>query len=396
MGVRVLLANSHSTNTGDAAIVAAMLDDLEGLGIEAITVHCSDPSWSLRLVGNRKAAFRKYLVEPFEASPGPMQCARLAPLLCLNIFSAFIYRVSGKKIFLCPDDYRKSLADLFDSDIIISVGGGFLHPEYGFFRPYYDFLLARILGKRTVIYAQSMGPFSGFWVRTISKLLLGSVDLIMLRDAKSMEHLEDLGVSSHLTADAAFGLRMREGKDSRMVVMCPRRWTYSARDSGPKYLGMLAMLGRRLSEEGARIVVIPTTPEDIAFHETLKPLMPQAEFVAEVQSPEQMSERLASSGFVISSRMHPIVLGSLCGTPFFALGWEYKAKELADTLCGPGFSESAELADGKTIDTIIKAWRQRKALRKRVGERTALVQKKAGENARLLAEHLEKWDAGTQ
>ncbi|HDQ15507.1 MAG TPA: polysaccharide pyruvyl transferase family protein [Bacteroidetes bacterium] len=73
------------------------------------------------------------------------------------------------------------------------------------FSQYARFILARILRKKFVIYAVSVGPFQSNLARYLAKQIYNKSTLVLLREPVSAQYLSDLGVKEWpITADHAF------------------------------------------------------------------------------------------------------------------------------------------------------------------------------------------------
>jgi polysaccharide pyruvyl transferase WcaK-like protein len=120
--------------------------------------------------------------------------------------------------------------------------------------------------------------------------------------------------------------------------------------------------------------------------------MPQGiEYVDALLPPVQVAKMLSQADFLVSSRMHPIVLGSRSSTPFFAVGWEYKVERMAEALSGSScFADATSLDDG-TVGTVMEAFAGRKRLGRTVGKNAARMRRLAAMNRLLLARKLEEW-----
>lgn len=400
---RILLTNSHSANAGDAAIILSMLDHIRFISHSCeIVAQCSHPDVSRRLAFREGVEYHGYPAPFFEASGGAPSAARLAygGLVFLNnMLSAAAYRLLGAKLFLINAPYREPLEDFFRSDIVISVGGGFISADYGFIRPYADIAMAKILGKRVVIYSQSIGPFCGPLNEAISRFVLGMADLIMVRESRSARNLEAIGIRRvHVTADAAFSYPEMPPRAERgnTVVICPREWTYSNRIHSERYISLIGELSSGIINElGMEVLLLPTTPDDVAFYSRLAPSLPAGvRFVSEVHHPSKIAELLSSSAFLVSSRMHPIVLGSLSSTPFFALGWEYKLRELCSDFSVEDMCLMAGEADGSAVARVLSAIRSSEGVRKRISESFPEVRRRSTMNRDLLKKSIAEWGYG--
>lgn len=186
-----------------------------------------------------------------------------------NLFSAAAFRLSGARVFILNGRFRAPLSMLFDSDVVIHPGGDFISPNYFFMTTFGEILMAKILGKRTVILAQSMGPFEGLLNRAIAAPFLRMADLIIVREGKTALELERMGVTrAHLTADLAFAFpgKIEYAARGERVVICPKNIPRNRE----RYALGIRRLAKRIKEEfGFKIVLLPTDLHDVDFQSEL-------------------------------------------------------------------------------------------------------------------------------
>ena len=167
-------------NTGDEAVLAGMLATLRRLRIEAeVTVLSADPDRTVR------------------EHPGvrSVQRYRLAELV----------KVMRR------------------ADLVISGGGSLFQDVTSAISPhYYLFVLrlARLLRRRTMIYAQGVGPLVRDGVRRAVARAMNRTDLITVRDPDSKSLLEEIGVTKpiHLSADPSFVLEPDVREADRLLA----------------------------------------------------------------------------------------------------------------------------------------------------------------------------------
>jgi colanic acid/amylovoran biosynthesis protein len=380
---KILVVNSFSENIGDLAILQTMVEQISPLASE-ITVHCSDPEKSSSLCN---AKCRSWALPVYKSYPSYSFSERIEGLR--TMYRLFISMLMKKNMTKTPhaDDFLRS-------DVVISAGGGFISSDYGYARPYFEMLLAKLAGKKVVIYAQSIGPFRGIIDRTISSFMLRMADLITLREGRSKKLLHELGVKKvYVTADSSFAFPPPpKTKRRKEIIICPRKWTKTYSGSEENYLEFLNGLAKALLQRGWKVTVLPTAQEDLGFHALLD--MPQdVEFVNQVLSPELTARIISRSEFLVSSRMHPVILGSLTGTPFFAMGWEFKLSELSASL-GAG-SVPANKLDQKARNFILHQIDQREKIADDVECNVLAQRKKAMANPEILAAYLSVWGMGS-
>jgi polysaccharide pyruvyl transferase WcaK-like protein len=261
-------------------------------------------------------------------------------------------------------------------------------------RQHTEFLLAKLAGKKLVIYGQSAGPFKGLFSRLFLKLIYNQADLIIVRDDESKNQLEKLGINNvQVTADPVFAFpKPEKPKREKRIVLVPRIWTKEHRKCKEKYIAFLVGLSNELLDNGRKVVVLPAASEDLEFHKKLRIMMPkQVSFIEKVHSPREIANYLAESEFLISSRMHPIILGSLSGTPFFAIGWEYKLNEISKML--GAYSVKANMLDGTARIRILKAIEDSEEIGARIKRNTEELSLISNNTPDILQKSIENWKA---
>ena len=220
-------------NTGDEAVLDGMLASLRLAGVDArVTVLSADPARTIA------------------AHPGVMSIHRYKPAQVLRGLAA--------------------------SDLVIS-GGGSLMQDVSSAKSVYYYLavirLAQMLGRRTMVFAQGIGPLTRSSARTWVARVLNKTSAITVRDLDSAQLLESIGVKRpvDLVADPAFlvepdleaadrilasnGLAGKE-----LIGVALRPWAGSE-----DWLQEAARtIGRVCDELGARAVVIPMQPDQDA------------------------------------------------------------------------------------------------------------------------------------
>jgi polysaccharide pyruvyl transferase WcaK-like protein len=315
-------------------------------------------------------------------------------ILLSNFVSVIAHRLLKARIFTINKRFAGALSSYFDCDVVISPGGDFISPNYFFVTTFSEFLMAKILGKKLVIIGQTMGPFKGLLNGRLAALVLNLADLIIVREHATARQLEGIGVRGHrVTTDLAFAFpeNVKRGKgDKRRVIICPKKiGGPSKRALYAEQLGKLA--GRIIEEFGSEVVFLPTDLHDVDFQREISSKIDgKVKHIEEVHPPGRIAEIISDADFIVSSRMHAIILGSLSSTPFFAVGDSFKFSEILDSLC-EGCAMGIEELDDKGIERIIERIREREKLRGMIADRMAHVGERARESSSILGEKLREW-----
>jgi polysaccharide pyruvyl transferase WcaK-like protein len=254
-------------------------------------------------------------------------------------------------------------------------------------------MMAKILGKRIVICAQTIGPFTGLMHGRLAAAVLNLADLIIVREKKTAALLEEIGVKKfHVTADIVFTFPApKKSPRKKRILICAERLD-SLRQRKP-YAEYLGRLGKRIVDEfGCEVLCMPANRADVDFQkEIITGLDGKISAIGEVQAPGKVAELASESEFLISSRMHPIILGTLSATPFFAIGDSFKFEEVLGVFC-KGCTLKINELDDKSIETILERIREREKLGKMIAAKLPDAREKALENGSILRRSFKEWN----
>ena len=220
---------------------------------------------------------------------------------------------------------RMSLAlarTLQQSDGLLSGGGGLLQNKTsGKSLAYYLGLLylAQSLRKPTWILGQSLGPLSPGGMRLAAPALKRS-RAVVVRDQESLKLARRMGVAPNrlrLGADAALLLEPPHvSRDERLVVLVPRaRVPLEANRR-------MREVAERLQALGYELLVLGFQPN---FDEPALELFNG--FNREISGdPRRVLYLITQAGYVLSLRLHGLILAAVAGTPFAGGSYDPKVK----------------------------------------------------------------------
>lgn len=233
---------------------------------------------------------------------------------------------------------RKALKE---SDGLISGGGSLLQDETGMKSiSYYSGVMkmAQMLKKPVFIYAQGMGPVKSPLNRKIMKNVLQASQLITVRDRKSKNLLEEIGVSKsiQLVPDPVMGLdsssfdsgmeNMAEA-GQRVISVSIRKWTDNL-----SYLKKVAAGLDGLAAKGHKILMVPMHGKhDHDTSSKVVGLMKQEADIFPYDSTiEQKMAAVKESDVLLGMRLHALIFASVGNTPFVALSYDPKIDSFAE------------------------------------------------------------------
>ncbi|MBN3032683.1 MAG: polysaccharide pyruvyl transferase family protein [Candidatus Saganbacteria bacterium] len=256
------------------------------------------------------------------------------------------------------------LRELLACDVLIS-GGGSLFQDATSARSlwYYAAVvrLAKLLGRKVMIFAQGVGPLRGAFNRRLAGGVLNGTDLITLRDKESLHELRRLNVTrppAFVTADPAFLL----------PVPAP---------SGPPRPRVGVALRRPLPIAG--------TLERLKNKYGLEPVT--LEFQPAAAAPAEMLGEIAGLTCLIGMRLHALIFAALAGVPLVGIAYDPKVRSFMADLGQPCL-ELDELARlDETLDRVLAG---RERVRAELAARRPELVRLARQNFELFFDYFGK------
>jgi len=211
----------------------------------------------------------------------------------------------------------RGLPALVHHDALLSGGGGLLQDKTSArsLRYYLGVVaLAKRLGKRVVVYGQSVGPLSPDGRRAVARTLSGVP--VAVRDGASQRLLAELGVAAALVADTALLLPkpLQKPIEDAPALLIPR-------GGYPEVTAALARLAVALHAEGVALAGLALHPgEDAGALAELPPVVARLH----ASTPRAALELIAASRYVVSARLHGLILAARAGRPFSGVAYDPK------------------------------------------------------------------------
>jgi polysaccharide pyruvyl transferase WcaK-like protein len=257
-------------------------------------------------------------------------------------------------------DFRhvlRSVALCRGATALIVSGGGQIDEYWGgaWGHPYTLLkwaLISRLTGSDYVILGVGTGTVSSSVSRFFIRRALSMADSRSFRDQKSLEMARDYGAAKDdaVTPDLAFAMDIsgylgeKESAGAKRVVispMCycdPRIWP--TRDAGiyEAYIRKLAEVCARLSDDGWRLVFVPSdTVDNMAIADCVDGLRRNRPNLSDnaIETPEiagvaDLLGAVGSSEAVIASRLHCVLLSFAIHKPVFSLSYDRKVQTLVE------------------------------------------------------------------
>ena len=295
---------------------------------------------------------------------------------------------------------------LSSCDLLISGGGSLLQDVTSASSPLYYLgiiFLAKLLGKKTVVYAQGIGPLKRAFHRKLTAWLLNRVHLVTVRDEGSKEELEKMGVTAAITvtADPVLGLPVKNvdresgreiiarngielSPDRRVLGVFIRSW----KDNG--FLPELVKACDKLVDEGWLIIFIPMHfPDDIAICKQAVKLMDrEAFFLKERYSPEEILAITKNLDLVVGMRLHALIGGALIGLPVVGISYDPKIDYFLNQIGYQSLLTVEDLQAATLIEVVSWADQRRTQIKSDMGKKMRVLSERARQTAYLAMDLL--------
>lgn len=315
---------------------------------------------------------------------------------------AHITVLSGKPEATCLDHpgveamhrYRGMLAAIRSSDLLISGGGSLLQDATSALSPHYylsTLLLARLLGKNTMIYAQGVGPLIRLITRRAVACTLNRVNAITVRDEDSRTLLEQIGVTRTPTlvcADPSFlvepdteaadrTLAEHELEPSRFIAVALRPWPGAEEHVRQAADG----ISRAASDLGVKIALIPMQEaQDMPTCE----MIDGGVMLSGIGGVRVVKGVIARAGLVVGMRLHSLIFAASEGVPFVPVVYDPKVASFAQSCGAPAELSVESLTAQSVAATITAAWSARDAAAATLAGRRAAMRESALAPAHLV------------
>ncbi len=286
---------------------------------------------------------------------------------------------------------RYNLIDILNavkaSGIVVSGGGGLIQDSTSsksFLYYIFILLLGKVLRKKTVIFAQGIGPIKKAFNRWLLGKVVNSVDLITVRDSLSKDTLLKCNVKKeiYITADlAALFNKMKETilDNERYVIFSVVGIENEAIEK------RLTQIIFSISDfTSLPVYILPLFPEkDTRISEKLSKYTNTK--LLKGLSKENIAYVVSKAEFLVGSRYHSILLSAMFSVPFFALAYDPKVKSLSDEIgmkCYDLYTFSPE----EFVNAFSEAFSNRNNLKEKISVKIQDLTRNAERNFELFKE----------
>ena len=403
----IVVSNGWSDdNKGDSAIVEGLLEVLservDGHSFSMISSFSEDSTHFRDSTRHLRNKFQlKVLSHPvWHRCPFKKTNRTVRLLDLLKAVSLLISPSIGA--FFLTDVQKESVRVLKRADLVIAKGGHYLFGSssigglFTLFSNAYTLLLAHRLGVKTALSANSIGPFVGGPARYLASYVFRRLDVIQLREMKSVNLLETLGVRSSIeTFDTAFVVEAQDVDFSlpeNYVVITSRQWDFPYDASNAKkkfdvYVEAIVEAAVYCSNEGISIVVAPQVigPTKLEDDRVINKILQEKLMARGVNailldgdySPGQLKSIYGKARFLIGTRFHSAILSLSAYTPVIVFSYHGpKAPGIMEQFGLQRYIFDIDSADPVAlVDACKSLLLSEKELRKKISEKMGSVRR---------------------
>ena len=400
--VKVLVVNAYvRENAGDAALLSVCLAQVRRAfpeasirfsGMESPELHTDFESYP------NIGSIRRYVADGNVARSVRI-LRRLLVMAILTLILALPAALRRSATRLLPDEVRAEFVAVGEADLVVSLGGGYVHARQGLsgyqnvFFVLLPIVVAHRAGVPVVCAPQSYGPFATQVQRRFVFHVLRRCALVLVREDISMCELAACGlVSPHVqrSVDSAFAFRPAKTKTAAgarsssladrpglstgrpVVAVTARRWLST--DAQERYERALAQFVDRLIVSGYQVVLVPQVTSDyLADDDRIV-----EERITEhcEQDPVRLTESLTchevatlygSCDYVVGTRFHSVIFSLTALVPCIAIEYEHKTRGIMTDL---GLERWVVMMEDVTPDILDELFRR--LVMEREGYRTRL------------------------
>ncbi|MGA2309795.1 MAG: polysaccharide pyruvyl transferase family protein [Candidatus Bathyarchaeia archaeon] len=261
---------------------------------------------------------------------------RLKPLYRSKVFDRIC---NCNLVISCSDENFREVPSLISSQIYwVFVWWSIL------FERTFEISVARYFKKPTVMFPNSVGPFKTFVGRFLSRLSLNNCNRILIRDSISYELVKSLDIKAPriLTSDSVLlfspdfpsKLKNNEKSNNRPVIgVSAGIYNHTVTTTEiRKYIKEHALaLDIAIEELGAEVIFLPHyitgfRYDDLEISNLILQSMKHKNGVRiiQVDNAREFKSILGQMSIIVSSKMHPAVIGISMFTPTLCIAYDHK------------------------------------------------------------------------
>lgn len=302
--------------------------------------------------------------------------------------------------------FKEVICAIKKSSLLIS-GGGSLLQDITSTRSLLYYLavmtIAKLYGKRVMVYANGIGPINKNINRVLTKWVLNRADLITLRDEDSREYLEKMKVKNreiYVTADPVFTLDPSSEKVVDKILInenIPKGYNLIGISVRPwKNANNLEEIISKtidyiIKNHGVKVVIIPMHyPEDLEISlNILSRVKEDGCFVLRQKySVEEIMGVIKRLDVIVAMRLHSLIYAATQSVPMVGLVYDPKVEGILNSIGMEHMLNVEDLDYDKLISDIDYVWDNKESIKSELEKQDEFLKAKSLQNITLAYEKL--------
>jgi polysaccharide pyruvyl transferase WcaK-like protein len=249
-------------------------------------------------------------------------------------------------------------------------------------------IIRKIFKKPIVVFPNSIGPFRTLFGRFMAKIILRNVNILLVRDFKSSELLNDMNIPHSVTTDVALLFNADQVKSTklsttRLVGVSPGILDHSFPDNlKRRYILAHSKVLDHLAEDGFNIIFLPSClsglkHDDLEVCRSILRNMTNKNKtrIIKVKTADEFKYLLDQLDLLISTRMHPCILACTNNVPFVSILYDHKQESLLEFL---GLENCAVDINSISYDNLLSAtmfvWNNKEKIKRLLASKVPTLQ----------------------
>ena len=226
------------------------------------------------------------------------------------------------------------ISEISKCDYLISGGGSLLQNATSNLSLLYYIsiiLLAKIMFKKVIIFAQGIGPVHGWLWTALTRFTLSHCDLVTVRDKESYKLLGKWKVKSSLVNDPAWDIPLLPYDNKGYVGIQLRQYS----NMHPDFVKLLVKYIGMYFSDRKIIIYVFQKPDDIVIAKELEKEIrrqyPEIKYEINYEGTiKSIVQSFSNLEYLFAMRFHACLLGLKYGLKVFALPYDIKVENLAN------------------------------------------------------------------
>jgi colanic acid/amylovoran biosynthesis protein len=357
--MKIIISHAYSNdNKGDAALLSVLISDIQRVfhhaDITILTLDHIRPGETFDGVPV-KNAFMYFARQQYRNRI--LQTLYACFVAGGTLLAAMLYRWTKLTLPL-PKSIQDIVTLYKDADLIIPVGGGYIRGKEGFmgtmglFFILHPFIFSYLLGKTTVNYTQSVGPFGNAFQEKMARFAVKRLAGIIVRETISLDLLKKWGIAKNvlLSVDSGFAFESAATVDLRrqyaipegsMIVGITVRSWLPAKAQEHYERAVAALADHIIPTYHAVVIFIPQVTvelqqdDDRESGKRVYGYMQQrdeARVVTERYDHHTVKAMYSDLDFLVGTRFHSVIFALTSEVPSIAIEYEHKTSGIMTDL----------------------------------------------------------------